>query len=131
MSFFKYSAKNEHGEPLKGKVEAKSKSQAALILRERNLLVVSLKPAQQNNFSEVTTALSGVKFNDVVNFTQQLSTMITAGLPLVEALSILEQQSKKPSVVKLIGELLRDLESGMSFADSPDAIYGVGVKRTA
>ncbi|MEN8253107.1 MAG: type II secretion system F family protein [Patescibacteria group bacterium] len=118
MSFFKYHAKNDHGEPIKGKVEAKSKSQAALILRDRQLLVVSLKPVDEGNFSELTAVLSGVKFNDVVNFTQQLSTMITAGLPLVEALSILEQQSKKQSYIKLVSELLRDLESGTSFADA-------------
>ena len=44
MAFFKYIVKNEHGETIKGKLEARDEHQAALILRERSLLVVVIKP---------------------------------------------------------------------------------------
>lgn len=43
MSFFKYTAKNEHNETVKGKVEAKDKNLAASILTNRGLLVIEIK----------------------------------------------------------------------------------------
>lgn len=115
MALFLYTAKNEHAEPVKGKVEARSVSQAAAILRTRGLLVVNVQPETQNSFSALQTLLTGVKFDDVVNFTRQLATMVTAGLPLTEALSILGQQSS-PSMAALVAEVVRDVEGGTTFA---------------
>ena len=100
MPYFKYTAKNEHAENVKGKVEAQTKSQAVQILRSRDLFVVSLKPEGESSFMAFSSALSGIKQDDIVNLTRQLSTMITAGLPLTEAISILEQQGK-PAMVKM------------------------------
>lgn len=115
MSYFKYTAKNEHAETVKGKVEAQNKSQAVQILRSRNLFVVNLSLEGEGSFTVLSSALSGVKNDDVVNFTRQLSTMITAGLPLTEAISILEQQGK-PAMIKMLSELLKDIEGGSTFS---------------
>lgn len=117
MAYFKYVAKNEHSETVKGKVEAQSKTQAVQILRSRNLFVVSLQLDGDDSFSVLGSLLSGVKHDDIVNFTRQLSTMVTAGLPLTESLSILEQQGK-PAMVKVIAELLKDIEGGSTFASA-------------
>ncbi len=118
MAIFVYNAKNEHGESLKGKVEAKTQQQAVQLLQERAIVVVNLRPVEKSFFSGALSTLSSIKFTDVVNFTGQLSTMITAGLPLVEALHILQSQTEKPAMVKLLGQLLRDLEGGSTFAES-------------
>lgn len=115
MSYFRYVAKNEHSETVKGKVEAQSKTQAVQILRSRNLFVVSLQLEGDDSMSVLGSLVSGVKHDDIVNLTRQLSTMITAGLPLTESLSILEQQGK-PAMVKVISELLKDIEGGSTFA---------------
>lgn len=115
MAVFRYNAKNEHGEAVKGKVEARNETQAASILRTRGLLVVSVQPFSEDSFATLKNLASGVKFDDVVNMTRQMATMVTAGLPLTEALSILSQQSK-PAMAQLIGELQRDIEGGSSFA---------------
>ena len=56
-----------------------------------------------------------VKFTDLVNFTRQLATMINAGLPLATSLSILEEQGKS-EMAKLTGNLLKDVEGGLSFS---------------
>jgi len=61
--------------------------------------------------------LGRVSSNDVVNFTRQLATMITAGLPLTDALSILEIQSR-PALVKVVGEVSREIEGGGNLADA-------------
>jgi type IV pilus assembly protein PilC len=58
-----------------------------------------------------------VKFEDIVNFTRQLSTMIGAGLPLTDALSILQVQVP-PSLQSIVADILRSIEGGSTFADA-------------
>ena len=115
MPFFKYVVKNEHNETIKGKVEARDKNAAASILASRSLLVINVSPLDQNSLTYLTGMLSGIKTDDVVNFTRQLSTMITAGLPLSTSLSILAEQSRV-EVSSLVSDLLRDIEGGSTFS---------------
>ncbi|MCC6711192.1 MAG: type II secretion system F family protein [Candidatus Pacebacteria bacterium] len=113
MPVFSYSAKNQHGESVKGKVEAADQSQAATILMNRNLLVVDISSVSQSMF--VSRLLNKVKHEDLVNFTRQLATMIDAGLPLATGLSILKEQNN-PAMADVVSGLLREVESGSTFA---------------
>lgn len=115
MPIYRYSAKNEHGETIKGKVEARNVNQAASALISRSLLVIDIKPIAETSFSYLQSKLMGVKLDDIVNFTRQLSTMISAGLPLATSLAILQEQSK-PAMAAVVTKLLKDVESGKSFA---------------
>ncbi len=115
MPFFAYKVKNEHGETVKGKVEAKTQSAAVAILRNRGLLVISVTEHKDSLFGDLSNSLSGAKQSDIVNFTRQLSTMVTAGLPLNDGLAILEKQSK-PAMQKVISDLMREIEGGSTFA---------------
>jgi type IV pilus assembly protein PilC len=117
MAFFKYVAKNEHNETIKGKVEARTKDSAAAVLASRGLLVISVKAFDESPFASIRSSLFGVKQDDVVNLTRQLATMITAGLPLSGALSILAEQGT-PQVASLVNELLRDIEGGHTFTQA-------------
>jgi type IV pilus assembly protein PilC len=119
MPFFNYKAKNEHGETVNGKVEARDVHQASQVLRSRQLIVISVTKQGESLFGALNKQLMGVNEDDVVNFTRQLSTMVTAGLSLNEALHILNQQSK-PAMMSLIEELLRDVEGGSTFAQALD-----------
>lgn len=115
MPYFRYTAKNEYGETVKGKVEARNIKQAAVELNTRHLLVIDVKPLTENSFAFISSALFGIKYGDVVSFTRQLSTMISAGLPLASALSILVQQSKS-EMSRLVAQILQDIEGGDTFA---------------
>ncbi len=117
MPIFKYTARNEYGEKISGKVEARNKEQAASVLMSRNLLVIKVKAQGATSFAFINNFFSGVKADDLVNFTRQLSTMISAGLPLATALSILQDQGD-PALAKLVGNILRDIEGGKGFAES-------------
>lgn len=117
MPYFKYIAKNNFGDNIKGKVEAPNARQAAAELTSRKLLVVDIRPLTEDSFAFIHTALFGIKFGDVVNFTRQLSTMISAGLPLATSLSILVQQSKN-EMSRLVASILQEIEGGMNFADA-------------
>lgn len=116
MAIFQYKAKNNHNENVNGKVEAQKLEQAQAILRDRGLFVISIhESGEQESF--ISNLTNGVKRNDIIGFTRQLSTMITAGLSLLDAMTILERQSK-PAMKKMIGEIIRDVESGTTFAQA-------------
>lgn len=115
MPIFNYQAKNQHSELVKGKVEARNVSQAAAILRSRNLLVIRLDAITGSFLSQLTGALSGIKEDEIVTFTRQLSTMVTAGLSLTQSLTILQEQTK-PALAAMIDKLLQDVEGGTTFA---------------
>ncbi len=131
MPIFKYKAKNDQGETLTGKVEAKSKSQAATALMNRNLLVIDIKPLAEGSLTYFQSKFFGVKQDDLVNFTRQLATMINAGLPLATALSILQEQSK-PAMAAIVTKVAKDIESGKSFAaalqEHPDVFSRVYIQ---
>lgn len=117
MPRYAYQARDSQGRRLKGKVEAKNEQSAASILRDKNLLIISLHEKSETLFNELTASMSKVKVDDIVNFTRQLATMINAGLPLLKAFSILESQSK-PAMRKVIRKLNREIEGGANFGDA-------------
>lgn len=117
MPIYRYKAKNQYGEAISGKVEANNEHAAASLLRSRGLLVINVKLASDSALGGSSQLFSKVSQGDIVNFTRQLSTMITAGLPLTDGLRILEVQSK-PAMQKLIGEVIREVENGSGFAAS-------------
>lgn len=118
MQKFAYKVKDEKGEGRSGVVEARDEKQAAKLLQARKYLVISLQLQKDSPLLEVK-ALQRVKMDDRVNFTRQLSTMITAGLSLTESLAILETQSR-PSMAHVISEVLREIEGGGNLGDSMD-----------
>jgi type IV pilus assembly protein PilC len=117
MAIFSYTAKNPHGESIKGRVEAQSKNQAAAILVSRQLLVIDIIPQSESSLAFMSGFLNKVKHEDLVNFTRQLSTMIGAGLPLATALSILREQ-ENPAMAEVVSNLLRDIEGGSTFSQA-------------
>ncbi len=74
--------------------------------------------ATSGSLSGFSNYFNRISFNDIVNLTRQLSTMITAGLTLSEALSILRMQVKNPSLVLVISQIQEDVQGGKSFSDS-------------
>jgi len=118
VKLFEYQAKDEKGKTVKGKVEANDVDQAARILRDRNLVIVKLVEfVQAEELSFVRGYFDRVQHDDIVEFTRQLATMVEAGLPLTDALSLLRAQSK-PGMGRLVDDVLRDVESGKSLADA-------------
>lgn len=114
MSIFKYKAKKATGESIEGKVEAASASIANTVLQNRGLFVINIKSFEENPLDSLANFLTGIKHKEIVTFTSQLSTMITAGLPLVTALNILEETSKE-SMSKLLESIMKQIEGGNSF----------------
>jgi len=117
MEKFKYKVKDKNGKTASGLVEASNINQAAKILRERGLLIIALNKKEENLVFQVKKGLGRITVQDKVNFTRQLATMINSGMTITESLSILEPQTS-PSLGRLISDVLRDVESGVSLAEA-------------
>lgn len=117
MAKYNYQAKDAQGFTQKGIVEANSVKHAANLLHEKGLFIITVKETGKSIIS-LKMPVSNIAFNDVVNFTRQISTMITAGLTLVESLKILSQQIKKASLLKLITQIQEEVQGGKPFADT-------------
>lgn len=115
MKKFNYRAKDKAGKTVKGVVEARDEKQAAKILQEKGFLVILIAPFRKSFFAQTGPIIGRVTTSDLVNFTRQLSTMVTAGLQLTNALDILEVQSR-PTMAKVIVKIRREVESGGNLA---------------
>lgn len=118
MDKYEYIVKTKEGETQKGLVEARNESQAAAVLRERGFWIISIALKRGGFSAELKTSLlSRVSTSDKVNFTRQLATMINAGLPITDALTLLGDQSN-PAMGEVVTEILRDVESGGSLVEA-------------
>jgi len=117
MEKFEYKAKDKQGRTLKGIVEAPDKKQAVKILRERELLVISLGIKKEGLTEIKATLFRRISLTDKVNFTRQLATMLNAGLRVTEALEILENQTSA-AMRKIVEEIRRDIEGGRDLSSS-------------
>jgi type IV pilus assembly protein PilC len=115
MLRYRFRARGEDGVLRKGIVEAQSEASAVSVLREQKLVIIDLHEIQVGG--SLLSFGNKVKFDDIVNFTRQLSTMIGAGLPLTDALSILQVQVS-PNLQTKIADILRSVEGGSTFADA-------------
>src|SRR4030067_2055710 len=116
METYNYTAKGKDGRTVKGQVEARNERHAAQVLKERNYFVIGLKKQGQGKVGGLS--LKGKPSGkDVMQFSQQLSTMLNAGMPLTDALALLQMQSRS-AMGKVLSEIAHDVQGGSSFSDA-------------
>lgn len=117
MLTFRYTARDSRtGEKVKAEVQAESEQAAAKLIQQEGLapLDIVLKDAARDNF--VSRFKNKVKTKDKILFARQLSTLINAGLPLVQSLrSVLDQTQSAPLKV-VISQVIGDVEAGTNFS---------------
>jgi len=119
MAFFAYKARDENGQSVSGLVESPSERAAARLLREKKLFIIRLTAVRdRSGLSGVLTLFRRVKFGEIVNFTQQLSTMIIAGLSLPDSLSILRSQTNNPLLARMLDDVSAQIIAGVNLADA-------------
>ena len=112
MPFYVWVAETRKGRKLKGEVEASDEKIAMSQLKRRNLTVLKLKLKPPDLFANIAFMQPKVTKKDIVIFTRQFSTMIDAGLPLVQGLNILAEQAENPTFKKILKGLTKDVEGG-------------------
>jgi MSHA biogenesis protein MshG len=139
MARFIYRARGAYGQ-VEGVQEAANASQVADILRTKDLIPVSIRPENSAtaslagnlgvNGSNVNGQMAGAKWpapkvmpQDVMLFSRQIHTLLKAGVPILRALSGLQETTTNPAMKKVIYEIRRSLEGGVdlgaSFAQHP------------
>jgi type IV pilus assembly protein PilC len=118
MPIFTWVAETKKGRVLKGSLEAADDKIARLQLKRRNLTVKKLKAKPKDLFENVSFMQPKIKSKDIVIFTRQFSTMIDAGLPLVQGLTILAEQTDNKSLRVVLKEITKDVEGGSTLAEA-------------
>ena len=118
MPVYTWVAETKKGRKLKGELEAADERIALSQLKRRNLTVRKLKPKPKDIFESVSWMQPKVKSKDIVIFTRQFSTMIDAGLPLVQGLTILAEQSENRTFKTILKEVTKDVEGGSTLAEA-------------
>jgi len=115
MLLYNYEARDPAtGKKVKAQVQAESEAAAAKLLRDKGLAPVSITVNKQS--AGAGRFFKKVKAKDRVLFSRQLSTLINAGLPLVQSLrSVNDQTTSKPLKV-IIDQVIADVEAGKSFS---------------
>jgi type IV pilus assembly protein PilC len=98
-----------------GELELPSKDDVLAHLHRQRLIPVSVREKPKD--IKISFG-SGVGTRDIVIFTRQFATMINSGLPLVQSLDILAEQTENEALRKTISEVLYDVESGHTLADA-------------
>jgi type IV pilus assembly protein PilC len=114
MASFTYTARDARGELKTATIDAQNRDDVVAQLRRMRMNVVKIEEASK------TPKKKGGKIGmrDIVIFTRQFSTMINAGLPLVQALDILAKQSESVALQDVTKQVVFDVESGNTVADS-------------
>ena len=116
MPAYLYSARPATGgDLLSGEIELKTKDDVLAYLHKQKLIPVSVREKPKQLSLKFGT---GISTKDIVIFTRQFATMINAGLPLVQSLDILAEQTENENLRKTIQDVLYDVESGHTLADA-------------
>src|SRR5690349_14702970 len=117
MPAFTYTARALNGDLKTATIEAPNRDEVVAQLRKQRLNVVKIDEAKQA--ANATKKKPGkISMRDIVIFTRQFSTMINAGLPLVQALDILAKQSENKALKEVTLAVVFDVESGHTVADA-------------
>ena len=115
MPKFAYSARTASGEIQTGEIELPSRDEVMGWLNRQRLRPISINAkAKEINI----TIGTGIKTREVVIFTRQFATMINSGLPLVQSLTILAEQTENKRFQVIIAQVLQDIQAGQTLADS-------------
>jgi len=116
---FQWSGKTTRGAIESGEIVAATKEEVIAQLRKKNItptLITEKKVGAKKLFGGL--GQGKVKDKDIVIFTRQFSTMIDAGLPLVQALDILATQVENKALAKVLSQIKEDVEAGSTYADA-------------
>jgi type IV pilus assembly protein PilC len=116
MAVYLYKAVSATGTEFEGQLNAKNVDEAKSLLARKRLTVQTLKKKPlEINLPQIGT---GIKSKDIARFTRQFSAMSQAGLPIIQSLSILEEQSDNPSLKSVVHKVVQSINGGLSLADS-------------
>jgi type IV pilus assembly protein PilC len=120
MAKYSWEGKSRSGKVQKGVMEAPNENAVNNKLRSQGIMPTSVKPPGTGMSMELNLSFMQPKVTtkEIVIFTRQFSTMIDAGLPLIQCLDILSRQQENKTFKKVLFQVKESVESGSTFADA-------------
>ena len=120
MSTFSYTAKDQEARTISGKIVANDEQAVLDELRSRQLIVISIDEEKKSQFSfgASRAKTSSIKTEDIILFSRQMATMVDAGIPILQTMEALEEQTSNPSFKKVLGTIRDDIRFGSSLSAS-------------
>jgi len=130
MPVFEYKARDRAGKVIAATMEAGSQREVAASLREKGYFVSEIKSPRRGLNTDIKlptwldpTSRPGVR--DVTVFSRQFATVINAGLPVVQSLSILQRQTEKQGFKDALKKIREDVETGLPLSDAMAKYPGI------
>jgi type IV pilus assembly protein PilC len=118
MPIYVWKGINSQGVKRKGEVESPDQAAALAHVKRLRIQNISIKEKPKDLLENFAFFKPKVTGKDIVVFTRQLSTMIDAGLPLIQSLEILAKQQENSTFKRVLTAIKRDVETGTTIADS-------------
>ncbi|NNK85671.1 MAG: type II secretion system F family protein [Desulfobacterales bacterium] len=118
MPVFLWAGKNKKGDTQKGEMEASTEEAVLANLKRMKIEPTKIKKKPKDLFESVAFLQPKVKTHDIILFARQFSTMIDAGLPIIQCLDILYSQQENATFKKLLRSIKDDVESGSTLAEA-------------
>lgn len=117
MAVYEYVAVDNAGKNVRGDYEAKNRNEVVDFLHEKGLVVVHIDEKVKFGLkSLMQMQIGGIPLTARVVFSKQLATMLSAGLPLLQALDVLASQEKNPSFRASLEDVVRLVEGGSNLS---------------
>lgn len=135
MAKFIYRARTIDGKLVKGTLRAASQERAIILLRSHNLNPIEVEIGQEVSILN-RTVFNAVSPKDLILFFRQLGSMISAGVPILQALQALVKQVTKSSFKRIVEDMVYDIEAGESLSIAMSkhsqvfSSFAIGVVRT-
>ncbi len=113
-----YKATSKEGKIIQGEIDAKDIQEAAYYLRSRDMLPIRIEPAKNDDIFSFLPKFNSSHHQDLVLFTRQLSSMLTSGLTLMQALAILKEQIENPEMKEIVVGIIADVQDGKTFSSA-------------
>jgi type IV pilus assembly protein PilC len=138
MAKFKYKARNKIGELQVGFVEGVDRSTASNVLMSHGLFVLSIEEAERRHWYDGFLGfVSRVKPKDLMIFSRQFATLLSAKVPLNDALLTIQNQTTNSTLREVVIELAGDIDAGLSLSQAMEkhssvfSIFYVNMVRSA
>ncbi|MFC1501377.1 type II secretion system F family protein [Elusimicrobiota bacterium] len=122
MAKFSYKARSRDGSEKKAVFEAPDQKTAMQALKTQGLLILEIKQAQPDPISQLISKIGlfkkKVKTKEIVLFSRQFSTLVSAGVPIIQGLSIVIDQAETPEFKAVLRKLREDIEQGVSITEA-------------
>jgi type IV pilus assembly protein PilC len=118
MPVYLWEGKNRNNQIQKGEMEAASEDAIRVHLNRIRIVPTKIKKKPKDLFENIAFLQPKIKEKDVIVFARQFSTMIDAGLPIIQCLDILQAQQENATFKKMLKGIKDTVESGATLADA-------------